>query len=107
MTVPEETDTDEEEIHLIEAAIRDLKDEDDGDKTDLGDGDKDGAILEEHEAAEVLSTMLQKKKSYTQTLKAKKSKELSWGYSNPVLAAVAAIEEAKDSHLGERAMDQF
>ena len=83
MTVPEETDTDEEEIHMIEAAIRDLKDEDDGDKTDLGDGDKDGAILEEHEAAEVLSTMLQKKKSYTQTLKAKKSKELSRGYSNP------------------------
>ena len=82
MTVPE-TDTDEEEIHMIEAAIRDLKDEDDGDKTDLGDGDKDGAILEEHEAAEVLSTMLQKKKSYTQTLKAKKSKELSRGYSNP------------------------
>lgn len=73
-------DQDEEEIHAVEEALRDLRDEDDGNDDGLDD---ESTILEEHETAEILSTLLaQKKKTYTQTLKAKKQKELSRGYGN-------------------------
>eukprot|EP00435_Cladocopium_sp_Y103_P007762 s2900_g2.t1 len=72
-------DPDEEEIHAVEEALRDLQDEDAENGTEIGDDD----LLEEHEAAEILSTFLQqKRKSYTQTLKAKKAKELGRGYNN-------------------------
>jgi hypothetical protein len=73
----------EEEINMVEDALRDLQGDEDEDGEGLGDGTGSGleSILEEHEAAEVLSTILQqKKKTYQQTVKAKKSKELSRGY---------------------------
>eukprot|EP00438_Fugacium_kawagutii_P017712 Skav207315 [mRNA] locus=scaffold2296:325139:333057:+ [translate_table: standard] len=74
----QEEQTDDEEIYAMEAALRDLQDDED---EDGAPGDQ--PVLEEHEAAEILSTFLQKKKSqtYTQTMKAKKHKELARGYS--------------------------
>ena len=76
----EPNEIEEDEIFAVEEALNDLQVEEDDDFT-LEEGD--GTILEEHEAAEVLSTILQqKKKTYMQTLKAKKSKELSRGYSH-------------------------
>ena len=76
----EPNDLEDDEIYAVEEALQDLQGEDE----EGHDGeDGDGSVLEEHEAAEVLSTILQqKKKTYMQTLKAKKAKELSRGYSN-------------------------
>ena len=76
----EPNDPEDDEIYAVEEALQDLQGEDE----EGHDGeDGDGSVLEEHEAAEVLSTILQqKKKTYMQTLKAKKAKELSRGYSN-------------------------
>ena len=72
-------DQDDEEIHAVEEALRDLQDEDVEQATEIGEED----TLEEHEAAEILNTYLQqKRKTYTQTLKAKKAKELGRGYNN-------------------------
>ena len=72
-------DQDEDEIHAVEEALRDLQDEDGENGTEIGDDE----TLEEHEAAEILNTYLQqKKKTYTQSLKAKKAKELGRGYNN-------------------------
>ena len=76
----EDFDPEEDEIHVVEEALRDLQPEDQEAATEGAEEE----ILEEHEAAEILSTILQqqKKKTYTQTLKAKKAKELSRGYGN-------------------------
>ena len=53
-------------------------------KDDAGDGDS----LSEGEAAKILSTMVQKKKrTFTQSMKAKKSHELSRGYGKPNYAS--------------------
>ena len=72
-------DQDEEEIHADEEALRNLQDDDAEQVTEIGYED----TLEEHEAAEILNTYLQqKKKTYTQTLKAKKAKELGRGHNN-------------------------
>ena len=70
--------SDEEEIHAIESALRDLQDGEDGDSQ----ATSDQQVLEEHEAAEILNTFLQNRKTYSQTIKAKKQKELSRGYGN-------------------------
>lgn len=59
------------EIEEIELYINDLLDPEETAEDD---------ILEENEAAEILNTILQKKKTYTQSLKSKKEKELSRGY---------------------------
>ena len=75
----EPIDPDEEELHNIEEALRDLQG-DDG-TTSVGDSVEDEAyVLEEHEAAEVLSMMVQKKKTFMQNLQNKKSRELGRGY---------------------------
>ena len=76
----EETfDPDEEELHSIEEALRDLQGEDGA--TSVGDPNEDESyVLEEHEAAEVLSMMVQKKKTFMQNLQNKKSRELGRGY---------------------------
>ena len=42
----------------------------------------DGNILDEHEVAEILNTMVQKKRTFMQSLKTKKAKGLSRGYGN-------------------------
>ena len=59
------------EIEELELYINDLLDPEETAEND---------ILDENEAAEILSTILQKKKTYTQSLKSKKEKELSRGY---------------------------
>ena len=59
------------EIEELELYINDLLDPEETAEND---------ILDENEAAEIPSTILQKKKTYTQSLKSKKEKELSRGY---------------------------
>ena len=59
------------EIEELELYINDLLDPEETAEDD---------ILEENEAAEILNTILQKKKTYTQSVKSKKEKELSRGY---------------------------
>ena len=62
--------TDQEEIDNIEHYIMELQDE----------GPSEDTALSESEAAEILSTYLQQKKTYTQSIKDKKTKELARGY---------------------------
>ena len=71
-------DEDEAELHSIEEALRELQG-DEGRSDDTG-GEDDLHVLEEHEAAEILATMVQKKKSYLQSVQSKKFKELGRGY---------------------------
>ena len=59
------------EIDELELYINDLLDPEETAEND---------ILDESEAAEILSTILQKKKTYTQSIRSKKEKELSRGY---------------------------
>ena len=65
----EENDEDKEEIDEIEQCIMHLQDDVDGD-----------TVLSEGEAAEILSTYVQQKKTYTQSIKNKKARELVRGY---------------------------
>lgn len=74
----EETDQDEE-VFALESALRDLQDDSHHEES-VSTLVDDGSILEEHEAAEILNTMLMKKRSFVQTQKAKKLKELGRGY---------------------------
>ena len=75
----DDTDDDQdEEIYALEEAISELTGKSDG----LEEPEEIYSI-EESEAAELLSTVLAKKKTYMQTLKAKKSKELGRGYAGP------------------------
>ena len=59
------------EIEELELYINDLLDPEETAEND---------ILDESEAAEILSTILQKKKTYSQSIRSKKEKELSRGY---------------------------
>ncbi len=68
---PETHETEDPEIEELELYINDLLDPEETAEND---------ILDENEAAEILSTILHKKKTYTQSLKSKKEKELSRGY---------------------------
>ena len=65
--VNEDHGTDQEEIDNIEHYIMELQD----------DGHSEDTALSESEAAEVLSTYLQQKKTYTQSIKDKKNRELA------------------------------
>ena len=65
----EENDEDKEEIDELEQCIMHLQDDADGD-----------TVLSEGEAAEILSTYVQQKKTYTQSIKNKKARELARGY---------------------------
>ena len=65
----EENDEDKEEIDELEQCIMHLQDDADGD-----------TVLSEGEAAEILSTYVQQKKTYTQSIKNKKARELVRGY---------------------------
>ena len=73
----EETEPEDEEVFALESALRDLQD---GTSQEEQSIPEEGQILEEHEAAEILSTLLMKKRSFVQTQKAKKLKELGRGY---------------------------
>ena len=74
----EEDDADEE-VLMMEEALQELRDED-GFEEDAPEAD--GSILDEHEVAEILNTMVHKKRTFMQSLKTKKAKELSRGYGN-------------------------
>ena len=75
----EAMDQDEEELRNIEEALRDLQGDDGA--TSVGDPIEDEAhVLEEHEAAEILAMMVQKKKTFLQSMQNKKHRELGRGY---------------------------
>ena len=65
--------SEEEELREIEAFITDLQTE---------ENPETEGILTEAEAAEVLSTYVQQRKSYTQSIKNKKTRELARGYGD-------------------------
>ena len=72
---------DEEELHLVEAALEDLQGPG-ADTKGLEDEEGEELALEEYETAEILNTMLsQRKKTFTQSARLKKAKELARGYS--------------------------
>ena len=72
---------DEDEIHQVEAALEELHDGDG--QTAVDDEDQSELVLDEHEAAEVLNTMLQqKRKTFSQSWKLKKAKEVARGYGD-------------------------
>ena len=75
----------DDEIHMVEEALHDLQDADGGEELQGDYGGDNENLLEEHEAAEVLNTMLnqqRKTKTFMQSMKLKKAKELSRGFSN-------------------------
>ena len=69
----------DEDYHEMEQALEELQEDEAGDEPEDGEW-----AIEEHEAAEILATMMntQQKKSFTQSWKLKKAKELARGYSN-------------------------
>ena len=77
----DDEDDEQQEIYALEKGLSDLQ-------ANTAHQEQDEGILSEGEAAEVLSTILAKKKqTYTQTMKAKKHQELARGYSKPPSAA--------------------
>eukprot|EP00435_Cladocopium_sp_Y103_P062933 s1403_g24.t1 len=71
-----------EEINLIEDALDELQ-SDDIDEYDADNSQvPEDEILDEHEVAEVLNTMIHRKKTFVQSAKIKKAKELARGYGN-------------------------
>ena len=80
----EDTEDVDDELYLVEEALNELQGEENSvyDETTLEEDD----VLEEHEAAEILNTMLQgqkpQKRTFTQSLKTKKAKELARGFGN-------------------------
>ena len=74
-----EDDDADEEILMMEDALQELRDED---WQEEEAPEADGSILDEHEVAEILNTMVQKKRTFMQSLKTKKAKELSRGFGN-------------------------
>ena len=77
-----EEDDDPEELYLMEEALNELRPEEDDSITHESDISAEGDILEEHDVAELLNTMIQKKKTFVQSAKIKKAKELARGYGN-------------------------
>ena len=71
-----------EEINFMEDALNELYSEDaEYEEADSSQVPED-KILDEHEVAEVLNTMIQRKKTFVQSAKIKKAKELARGYGN-------------------------
>ena len=72
----------EEELHLVETALDELQGWNSENPGADGE-DEEELALEEHETAEILSTMLaQKKKTFSQSVQLKKAKELARGYGD-------------------------
>ena len=63
----EASDMEDEEINLMEEALRSLQDRDDGEEQPM---DEEIHAIEEHEAAEILSTLIQKKRNFSRTIRA-------------------------------------
>ena len=68
------------ELHMMETALRDLRGEDDSSLAEANEDEDQIHALEEHEAAEILATLVQKKRTFMQNAKTKKSVELGRGY---------------------------
>ena len=78
--IEETYDPEEDEINLMEDAIRELRGDVEPDPAD-DDGPEDEVhTLNEQEAAEILATMVQRKRTFLQSIKEKKSRELGRGY---------------------------
>ena len=78
--IEETYDPEEDEINLMEDAIRELRGDAEPDPAD-DDGPEDEVhTLNEQEAAEILATMVQRKRTFLQSIKEKKSRELGRGY---------------------------
>lgn len=73
-----DTENNDKDIYALESALQDFQGGNRQNKN--GPVKKDSSVLDEHEAAEVLNTILTKKKSFVQTQKAKKTKELARGF---------------------------
>ena len=96
MNTEEVFDEDEAELHSIEEALRELQG-DDGRSEEAG-ADEELHVLEEHEAAEILATMVQKKRSYLQSVQSKKFKELGRGYrGRPTPSSTASASSSRST----------
>ena len=72
---------DEDDIYQVEAALEELHETDNPENYE--EEDTNELILDEHEAAEVLNTMLQqKRKTFSESWKLKKAKEVARGYGD-------------------------
>ena len=79
---PDDEDYDDDELLAMEELYRELHPGEDG-QSEIAESDlfDDGEVMEEHEAKELLSTMIaHKKKTFMQSLKTKKAKALARGY---------------------------
>ena len=77
----DEDEADEDEIMALQSALQDLQ----GGELPAEDNEEvDEEAIEEHEAAEILSTMIatQRKKTFVQSQKLKKAKELARGFGD-------------------------
>ena len=78
----DDEDYDDDELLAMEELYRELHPGEDG-QSEIAESDlfDDGEVMEEHEAKELLSTMIaHKKKTFMQSLKTKKAKALARGY---------------------------
>ena len=78
----DDEDYDDDELLVMEELYRELYPGEDG-QSEIAESDlfEDGELMEEHEAKELLSTMIaHKKKTFMQSLKTKKAKALARGY---------------------------
>ena len=94
-----------------ESAIREQHDGDQpGDPSGLQEDD--GQVIEEYEVAEILSTMLSRKRNFVQSQQAKKAKELGRGYhstnqSDELLGALSWVaKETRPDVAGRVALLQ-
>ena len=78
--VEETYDQEEDEINLMEDAIRELRGEAEGEAAEDDGAEDEVHTLNEQEAAEILATMVHRKRTFLQSVKEKKSKELGRGY---------------------------
>ena len=96
----EEDEEEEQEVEILQAALEDLQPE--GEHAENQNGDGEEIYYDEHEAAEILSTMLhQKKRTFTQSLKLKKAKELGRGFNK-------GFGKGKKGHnMGKQTVEQL
>ena len=79
---PDEEDPEDDELYAMEELLRELQPGEDA-QSEMAESEliEDGEVLDEHEAKEVLSTMIaQKKKTFMQSLRTKKAKALARGF---------------------------
>ena len=98
----EDIEESEHEAEILQAALEDLQADDRSSYDPQDDGEE--VYYEEHEAAEILATMLhqqQKKRTFTQSLKLKKAKELGRGFNK------GFGKGKKGGPMGKQVIDQL